>query len=179
MIEFLIFMGLVCIGCFLLKKIKNKIKVDFDNKLSLEIKKVQESFEEQFNKQKNNLEFRANIEARKLAKDELFKWKTENEKEIRKDAIIRSKSVNLGKISEQLVPFASNFNYNPKDARFLGSPTDLIIFDGLDDGDLKKVVFIEVKTGKSKLNKREELVKEAIQNKRVEWLTLELSDGEE
>jgi len=56
----------------------------------------------------------------------------------------------LGQITEHLVPFLPDFKYNPKDARFLGTPVDLIVFDGLSDGQLKQVVFIEVKSGSSK-----------------------------
>jgi len=86
----------------------------------------------------------------------LEQWKLEVEEEIRQDATKRSKSVMLGQITEHLVPFLPDFKYNPKDARFLGTPVDLIVFDGLSDGQLKQVVFIEVKSGSSKqLTQRE------------------------
>jgi len=34
---------------------------------------------------------------------------------------------------------------NPKDARFLGTPLDFIVFDGLDEGEVRRIVFVEVR----------------------------------
>jgi len=41
------------------------------------------------------------------------------------------------------------FNYNPTDARFLGSPVDFVVFNGLSGDSPEEVVFLEVKTGKA------------------------------
>lgn len=91
----------------------------------------------------------------------------------RKSAINFSRSVLKGKISEQMFPLMPFFKYNMSDARFIGSPVDYIIFRGyssLDQGgEIKEVVFIEVKTGKSELNRSEIAVKEAIDSKRVRF----------
>lgn len=102
------------------------------------------------------------------AKAMFDQWRIKYEDEIRRDAIERSKSVILGKVTEHLVPYLPNFNFNPKDVRFIGSPVDLIVFDGLDEGELRRIVFVEVKSGKSTLSKREKMVKEAIEKKKVE-----------
>ena len=67
---------------------------------------------------------------------------------IRSDAIKRSGHVLKGKALEQFAPLLGMFPYNPKDVRFLGSPIDLIVFDGLSEGELRNIVFIEVKSGK-------------------------------
>jgi predicted Holliday junction resolvase-like endonuclease len=96
-------------------------------------------------------------------------WKRDYEAETRKDAIAKSQSVSTGKMVEQLCPYFPEFPYNPKDARFIGSPLDFLIFDGLSEGDLKEVVFVEVKTGKSNLNARERQVRDAIKDGRVKW----------
>jgi len=101
-------------------------------------------------------------------------WKQKYEEEIRRDAIERSRAVITGKVVEQLTPYLPQFKYNPKDARFIGSPVDLIVFDGLDEGNLRKIVFIEVKSGKSSLSKREKLVKDAIEKGKVEYEILSL-----
>lgn len=100
----------------------------------------------------------------------LEQWKLDMEEQIRQDATKRSKSVMLGQITEHLVPFLPDFKYNPKDARFLGTPVDLIVFDGLSEGQLKQVVFIEVKSGASKqLTQRERQVRDTVLDKRVCW----------
>lgn len=107
------------------------------------------------------------------ARRQLAEWKTEQEKQIRQDAIQRSQAVTVGKVTEHLVPHLPNFNFNPKDARFIGSPIDFLIFDGLndeDEGQLREVVFLEIKTGNSALTRRERLVRDAIKAGRVRWM---------
>lgn len=99
-------------------------------------------------------------------------WKQRYEKEIRRDAIEKSKAVITGKVTEHLIPYLPEFKYNPKVARFIGSPVDLIVFDGLDEGDLRRIVFVEVKSGKSTLSKREKLIRDAIEQGKVEWVVL-------
>src|ERR1044072_8029466 len=74
---------------------------------------------------------------------------------IRENAVQRSHAVTTGKVHEQLVPYLPEFGFNPKDARFLGSPVDLLVFDGVDGGELRRVVFLEIKTGGSALTGRE------------------------
>ncbi|MCK4730596.1 MAG: Holliday junction resolvase [Candidatus Aenigmarchaeota archaeon] len=90
-------------------------------------------------------------------------------KAIRKDAIEKSRLVLEGKFKEQLAPFLPDFNFNPTDARFLGSPIDFVIFDGAADSNVKKIVFVEVKSGKSKLTKKEEQIRDVIYNGNVEF----------
>ena len=100
----------------------------------------------------------------------LEQWKVEVEKEIRKDAIDKSQSVTMGKMTEHMVPYLPGFGFNPSDARFIGSPIDLVVFDGLGDGCVNKIVFIEIKTGVSTLSSRERLVRDAINAGKIEWM---------
>jgi predicted Holliday junction resolvase-like endonuclease len=105
----------------------------------------------------------------------LQQWKQESELTIRTDAIQRSQSVIVGKVTEHLVPYLSGFEYNPKDARFIGSPIDLVVFDGLDEGDLQEIVFVEVKTGASaSLSKRERQIRDAISGGRIKWVEMRI-----
>lgn len=87
----------------------------------------------------------------------------------RKDAITKSRSVLSGMFSEQIAPYFPDFKFKPTEIRFLGKPVDFIAFKGLDDKKVDEVVFIEVKSGKSNLNKTEKSLKEAIENKKVRW----------
>ncbi len=50
---------------------------------------------------------------------------------IRKSAITQSRSVLGGKFTEQIAPYLPDFKYDPTEARFIGTPFDLIIFPGL------------------------------------------------
>jgi predicted Holliday junction resolvase-like endonuclease len=107
--------------------------------------------------------------ARREAWVQLHQWKEEHERMIRQDAIQRSQAVTLGKITEHFVPYLPDFPYNPKDARFLGSPIDFVVFDGLSEGQVKNIVFVEVKTGASALSTRERRIRDAVQSGRVHW----------
>jgi predicted Holliday junction resolvase-like endonuclease len=102
----------------------------------------------------------------------LEQWKVEVEKEIRKDAIDKSSSVTMGKMTEHMVPYLPGFGFNPADARFIGSPIDLIVFDGLGNDEVKKIVFVEIKTGASALSTRERMVRDAVLAKNVEWMEI-------
>lgn len=110
--------------------------------------------------------------ARSEATVNLEQWKVAHSQGIRQDAIQKSQAVTLGKVTEHFIPYLPDFTFNPKDARFLGSPVDFVVFDGLSDGEVKSVVFIEVKTGKSALSARERKIRNAIQAGRVQWLEL-------
>ena len=74
-----------------------------------------------------------------LVQKEMNEWINEKESEIRKDAVKKSMNVTRGKVAEHLMPFFPDFPYNPKDVRFIGSPIDLLVFDGLNDGKLKSI----------------------------------------
>ncbi len=110
----------------------------------------------------------------------LEQWKVEAEKAIRKDAIDKSSSVTMGKMTEHMVPYLPGFEFNPADARFIGSPIDLIVFDGLGNDEVKKIVFVEIKTGVSTLSTRERMVRDAVIAKNIEWLEVKANfDGQD
>jgi predicted Holliday junction resolvase-like endonuclease len=97
-------------------------------------------------------------------------WRQKEEPRIRKDAIGKSEAVIRGKVTEHLIPFFPEFSYNPKDARFLGTPVDFIVFDGLSEGDTKQVVFVEIKTGRDPgLSPRERTVRECVERKQISF----------
>jgi predicted Holliday junction resolvase-like endonuclease len=99
-------------------------------------------------------------------------WKGWYTRRVRKDAIQRSLAVTAGKVYEQLVPYLPNFPFDPKDVRFLGSPVDFVVFDGLSAGDVTRIVFVEVKTGDAALSSRERRIRDAVEASRVEWYEL-------
>ena len=144
-----------------------------NNEADLKVRSQQWAISELEKFKTNELDrFRKGIEdtAVQTAANMLDQWKVENEIRIRQDAINRSYSVNLGKISEHLVPFHLNFPFNPKDARFIGSPIDILVFDGASDGrDEITIYFIEVKTGNSKLSEIQKKIRRAVINKCIEW----------
>lgn len=75
----------------------------------------------------------------------------------------KSNEVRLGAIAESLTPFLEGFNHDPKSLRSLGSPIDYVCFE--EDG----VTFIEVKSGESKLSKKQKHIKELVETGKVSF----------
>ena len=114
--------------------------------------------------------------AQREARVNLEQWKVNSEASIRTDAIDRSRAVIVGKVTEHLTPYMPDFKFNPKEARFIGSPIDLLVFDGLDDGDLRQIYFVEVKTGASAtLSSRQRQIRDAILSGRVKFIELRMN----
>ncbi len=94
-----------------------------------------------------------------------------DKKNLRKDAVKRSKAVINGQVAEQIAPFLPDFPANPSDARFIGKPVDFIVFSGLSENEkIDEILFVEVKTGKSLLSEREKEVKKAIEKGNVRYV---------
>ena len=101
------------------------------------------------------------------------------EARIREDARRRSQSVVAGKATEHLAPLLPGFDFDPRDARFLGSPIDFIVFDGLSEGELHEIVFVEVKTGpEAVLSNRERRVRDAVDAGRVRFLEVRIDPSD-
>lgn len=76
----------------------------------------------------------------------------------------------MGKITEHLIPFHINFPFNPKDVRFIGSPIDLIVFDGCSEKKDDIIIYIvEIKTGNSKMTELQKKIKAAVINGKIRW----------
>lgn len=88
----------------------------------------------------------------------------------REDAIMRSRAVLGGHFTENLAPFLPDFPFLPNECRFVGKPVDFIVFRGADEKNIKEVIFVEVKSGKSQLSAHELNLKETIDNKRVRFV---------
>lgn len=95
--------------------------------------------------------------------------------EIRKDALKRSRAVLGGLAGEQIAPYLPGFPCNPAEVRFVGKPVDYIGFEGAASGEeIKEILFIEVKTGKSQLSERERQIKNAVESGRVRYVEYRL-----
>ena len=96
----------------------------------------------------------------------------------RKDTSERQRTVIKGQISEVLAPWSIESVNSVKELNFLGSPIDFVGFKGLDgDGEIE-IKFIEVKSGKSKLNKNQRRIRDAVIAKRIEWIEVRVKDTE-
>ena len=99
-------------------------------------------------------------------------------KEARKDTAARQRSTIKGDISEIIAPWSIQSVNSVKELNFIGSPIDFVGFKGLDgDGEIE-IKFIEVKSGKSKLNKNQRRIRDAVIAKRIEWIEVRVKDTE-
>ena len=162
----------------------NKAYASRNNDLVAEIK--QKEHEHEILIQKNNLllaELESNINS---LKHDLEKQSVTHAAELersiteaRKDSLKRSRSVIRGQASEHLAPYVIK-DTNPKDYRFMGNPIDYICFDGLSDvldgtqNELKSVRFVDIKTGKSNLNKSQRRIRDAISENKVTFEVINL-----
>ena len=100
---------------------------------------------------------------------ERLRWEEERERAIR-EAVTQSRAVLGGKFTEQMAPYLPEFKYDPTEARFIGSPIDLIVFPGLARGEPEEIVIMEIKTGKTgQLTPQERKIRQLIENGMVRW----------
>ena len=106
-----------------------------------------------------------------------FKSKRDNDiLEARKDSTKKQRATIKGQISETLAPWSMTIVDSVSELNFLGNPIDFIGFKGLDGkGDID-IKFIEVKSGKSKLNSNQRRVRDAVIAKRIEWVEVRISE---
>ncbi|WP_433011774.1 Holliday junction resolvase-like protein [Treponema pectinovorum] len=92
-------------------------------------------------------------------------------KDARADSVKRSKAIISGFAFEQVAPFLPNFPCKSYDCRFIGKPVDFIAFSGVTlEDEISEIVFIEVKTGNSKLSKHEKQIKSCIEQGKVRYV---------
>ena len=96
----------------------------------------------------------------------------------RKDTGNRQRSIIKGQISEVLAPWSIESVNSVKELNFLGSPIDFVGFKGLDGEGEIAIKFIEVKSGKSRLNKNQRRIRDAVAAKRIEWVEVRVKDTE-
>jgi predicted Holliday junction resolvase-like endonuclease len=102
-------------------------------------------------------------------------WKN-NLPQLLKQSNEKSRAILGGQFSENLAPYLPNFPFVPTECKFIGKPIDFIVFNGMNEKDINEVVFVEIKSGKSKLNEQEKKLKEAIDNKKVRWEEYRIPD---
>ena len=71
----------------------------------------------------------------------------------REGSLRRSESTRYGQITEQFMPFISDYPYDSKQFRFLGSPIDGVQFEE------DKIVMIEFKSAGSQLSTRQRRIR--------------------
>jgi predicted Holliday junction resolvase-like endonuclease len=110
------------------------------------------------------------LEQREIEHNEQLKLARKEEKDKAAKSLKRSKEVLTGLAAEQIAPHLESFPFYPGDCRPMGSPIDFVAFPGSVKEDVEKVVLIEVKTGKSRLSKKQKQIKKVVEDGKVEFL---------
>ncbi len=77
--------------------------------------------------------------------------------------------VGVGKIIEKIVPAYRDFKLQACDCRPLFEPIDMIVFSGASRLLVDSITFLEIKTGESKLNKHQRLIRDAVDDKKLAY----------
>jgi len=81
----------------------------------------------------------------------------------REVSLRRSESTRYGQITEQFMPFISEYPYDSKQFRFLGSPIDGVQFEE------DKIVMIEFKSAGSQLSTRQRRIRNLVREGKVDF----------
>ena len=95
-------------------------------------------------------------------------------KRIQQTTVRQSRSSILWEVNEKLSPLLPNFPYHTKDLVFVGKGIDYIVFDWLSDWRLREIVFLEIKTNTSQLNKNEQQIRSYLANFPVKYEILKI-----
>lgn len=96
-------------------------------------------------------------------------------KQTKPRTLTTQRSILKGQLAEQVFPLLHDrCPFSLSDMRFLGQPVDYIVFSGHGEGHVKEIVFVEIKTGKSKLSGIQNSIKNAVEEKKVRWQTVHI-----
>lgn len=87
-----------------------------------------------------------------------------------------------GQITEEITPLFTNFPYTLSDCKFMGSPIDYIIFDGMSklrdtgEGEIT-IILADVKVNTARLSKIQKAIKDALENNRIKFDEFKIKDN--
>ena len=99
-----------------------------------------------------------------------LEWQ-ENLVKIRRDVANRQRGGIKGKLTEAFAPFLKGFPFKASECKFIGDPIDYLVFEGLDERDIKGVHLVEVKADKGKLSKHQKQIKDIINKLKSKKIT--------
>ena len=114
--------------------------------------------------------------AQELYEQQWIELKERNErlqrrrKRISQSSEVIARATNVGSLLERLAPSLSNFNFACSDCRSLFDPIDYVIFKGLcNGGRVSQIIFADIKTGNSRLNSRQNEIRDLVRAKKVDF----------
>jgi len=90
-----------------------------------------------------------------------IEWQ-ENLGKLRREIAEKQRVGIKGKVTEAFAPFLQGFPFKASECKFIGDPIDYLVFEGLDERDIKAIHLVEIKNGESKLSKHQKQIKEIL-----------------
>ncbi|MDV2989936.1 MAG: Holliday junction resolvase-like protein [Dehalogenimonas sp.] len=119
------------------------------------------------------IKWRFEVRFRDWQRQEQEYWQSEVSR-VSKQAVNQSRAVLGGRFTEQMAPYLPEFRYDPTEARFIGSPIDLVVFPGLAAGDPREIVIMEIKSGQNpQLTPAQKRIRQLIEDGMVRWELIE------
>ena len=109
-----------------------------------------------------------------------IEWQ-ENLVKLRGDIANRQRAGIKGKVTEAFAPFLRGFPFKASECKFIGDPIDYLVFEGLDERDIKGIHLVEIKQGESKLSKHQKQIKDILddlENDKVSFRTFGFDNDE-
>jgi predicted Holliday junction resolvase-like endonuclease len=155
------------------KKEINKLKFEFEEKNILKNEELNRAILEQKEILKTYIEEKQTFNDTVSEYEKMIaEYKKEREAEYNKLlGQKKSSEVRVGKIGENMAPFLNGWPYDPNDFRFLGSPIDGVQFNK------DELVFVEIKTGKSVLSKKQRWIKQLVKEGKVGFATFRINEN--
>ena len=170
-----------CNEPFRLSEVKLTYGKEPPRDLLTRMKRDRDKLQEQMETLQGDIEEMEHVHAEELSDQqerfdaEIDKRIGKEKKEIKDKAIAKSRAGQLGKTLEKVAPMFPGFGHHPYDVRPIFDPIDFVIFDGYFKGEVTDLVFVEFKTGQSRLNDVQNSIREAVRKKRVHFEEKRLS----
>ena len=108
----------------------------------------------------------------------LGEWRKEAEWQhqvpsLRSDIADKQRSGIKGNVAEMFAPYLPGFPFKASECKFIGNPIDYVVFEGLDERQIKCIHFIDVKTDKSELKPHQKQIKELVSSLQSPHITFE------
>lgn len=177
-----------CGDMFLLSEAKFQLKAEkikswlekYNKRMQKVMKYAEKLDEREANLENKKMEMENKILGMKLKVAEMKKEYAEKKKQLSRQAIARSKGVKLGYYLEEWIPYFKPLlkQYNPCDYKYLGKPVDFIVFKGMEEKDIKEIVFLEAKSKSGSLSKPERQIKNCIEKGKTKFKVVTVKEKE-
>jgi predicted Holliday junction resolvase-like endonuclease len=101
----------------------------------------------------------------------------EKERRLRDLSIARGRKKVSSVVQKLLIPQLSKFKVNPYDIKFVSHPIDYVVFEGLNDDNLNRILLLSKETKNQELQSIRKQIKNVIDTGNVEWAVARYNEG--